>query len=253
MDPGVPDLLGENRQSILDRQHFPGQTVQIRRAELGVRVLLFQFPVNLPDGLCRLRAVVVAGMGKIHGGFGAGDHGESAVIPVVHDHDLAALILPAEHVRHIRHSGGGVDADVQEFEARFGQIWHHGNGVTGHVRHFSADGFPAEPGVQVFGEAHAVFKQRAVHQFGVGGTGQAVPADVPGADRFFHFLLLFIGSGAQVVPDEEGAGGPKEAFLSAAFPQLPGCAQRAGDVFFPVLLKDCSGKIGKAHVQMGFE
>ena len=159
VNPGIPDLLLHHGKGLPVFQDASGVIIQ-RGSLHGCLRIFFLKPVKFClDILRRLGTQVVSRVGEFQNFVHAFHIARRSVLGrILYDH-LMIPVFPQEGLRHLRHPGGSVDADVKELDSRPGQLIHNGDGMPRHIRHFRGNGMPAKPLVQPFPDLDAIPEQ----------------------------------------------------------------------------------------------
>ena len=103
VNPGIADLLGHNGQAGAMRSDGRAHLGEGCGGDFGAGEAALKIGVDGGDFIGRVRAAVVSAHVGDQGEVGAGDAGDSAVIPVIHDGKACAGgISPEEDWRQLR-------------------------------------------------------------------------------------------------------------------------------------------------------
>lgn len=153
VDPCVADLLSDDGEVVAMGVDGEGEVGERGGLDGGVGELGAETGVDGGDLGGGVGAVVVAAHLHGEGEVGAGDLEGAAVVVMVDDDDgLSGGVAPEEDAGDLGWSAGGVDADVQEFDAGGGEGTDEAAGVAGNVGHLGTDGAMAEARVERGGE-----------------------------------------------------------------------------------------------------
>jgi hypothetical protein len=225
----------------------------VEATTVGAGVLVAHATQDIGGLRDALRADVVAGMREAQADIGAGGEIGRAVGVLVHDDDLAAAGgAPAEDRRHVGHRARGVDAEVEEPDARIGEDGHHAERVAGHIGHLRGGRAAAEARVETLRIGEAGAEQGWRHQLGVRGERQGVPGDQAALDGALEPPDAGRILRVEVIPDEPRAGRPDEGRTPGVLGEevLAG-GDRLRDELLVILLSHALGVIGEADIEMG--
>ena len=265
VDPGIADLLGDDRQAVANRSKSLRECVHGRRLDPGVRKACRQRAVDVLELVGGLRSDVVVGMGERQGVGQAGHDHDVAVVALVHHDDLgpAGWIPPDEHGRDVGRRGRGIDPDVEELDAGLGEQRDDPARVPGDVGHLGGDRALAEPRIQSLGQAEPEPEQGRVHVLAEQAERQGMPGNVPGLDRGLHPPATGAVGPLEVLVDQPRARRPDEPrrrlVRRASGRPWPGRAHlfaegdRLGDELVHVPRDDGRREVAEPDVEVGLE
>jgi hypothetical protein len=151
VDPGIADLLRENRQigavgldGIRDFREAGGN-------DLCVGKLSAEIGVNFCDLLGRVRALVIAEHRYDHGEIGTRYADCSAIAVVIHDDQRSSAgIVPHEQRGRFRRRARAVHADIEKLHVLCGERSNEASRVAGDVGHLGAGGGESETSIEGF-------------------------------------------------------------------------------------------------------